>query len=117
MARGLRVVAWLTGDITNLVGCILTDTTKTQLYTAVYFCFIDGIMVAQWLYYSHKNKVRNENDSGLSLNSVLLPLFLVMPIVGAAAWYGGDGESIASPPSHHHGSGRVLLGIVVARVR
>jgi len=49
------LVVWLTGDITNLLGCVLTQQLPVQLYTAIYFCFIDVIMVSQWVYYTKIN--------------------------------------------------------------
>ena len=38
---------WLLGDITNLVGCIYTHQLPTQLYTAIYFCAMDVVMLGQ----------------------------------------------------------------------
>jgi len=43
---------WLVGDITNLLGSIFTQQIPIQLYTAIYFCFMDIIMVSQWIYYN-----------------------------------------------------------------
>ncbi|CAI2163452.1 15406_t:CDS:2 [Funneliformis geosporum] len=42
---------WLLGDIANLLGCILTNQLKFQIYLAVYFCFIDFILFFQYFYY------------------------------------------------------------------
>ena len=104
----------------------MTDTTRTQLYTAVYFCFIDGIMVSQWVYYSQKNKNRvagkNDGDRAYVLNSVLLPvmMFAVPAMVGATvmtSWSLADTE--AQGGGLHHGTGRTLQStqhIVIARV-
>ncbi|KAG8992212.1 hypothetical protein FRB93_002441 [Tulasnella sp. JGI-2019a] len=43
---------WLFGDITNLVGCILTDQLPFQKYLSSYFCFVDICLVYQYCYYS-----------------------------------------------------------------
>jgi uncharacterized protein with PQ loop repeat len=51
---------WLIGDITNLLGCILTPQLRIQLYTAIYFLFMDGVVLSQWTYYHCKNK--NKTD-------------------------------------------------------
>lgn len=115
------LAAWLTGDITNLVGCLMTDTTKTQLYTAVYFCFIDGIMVAQWLYYSRKNRIAAER-SGMVLNSAMLPALFLIPVlwVGSFSTFLSNDIEAGMHDNHgyqHHGTGRSLLGVVVARNR
>jgi len=48
---GLFLLSWLLGDATNLIGCILTEQLPTQLYTAIYFIFIDMIMLTQYAYY------------------------------------------------------------------
>lgn len=50
------LVQWLLGDLTNLVGAILTGQLPTQIYTAVYFVIIDFVMCMQWLYYKLKNR-------------------------------------------------------------
>ncbi|PVF94159.1 PQ-loop-domain-containing protein [Serendipita vermifera] len=42
---------WLFGDITNLVGCILTQQLPFQTYLATYFVFVDLSLVAQYIYY------------------------------------------------------------------
>ncbi|KIM28557.1 hypothetical protein M408DRAFT_59186, partial [Serendipita vermifera MAFF 305830] len=39
------------GDITNLVGCILTHQLPFQTYLASYFVFVDMSLVAQYIYY------------------------------------------------------------------
>jgi hypothetical protein len=39
------------GDITNLVGCILTHQLPFQTYLAAYFVFVDLSLVAQYIYY------------------------------------------------------------------
>jgi uncharacterized protein with PQ loop repeat len=53
-AESLSVVfllIWLTGDITNLAGCILTNQLPTQKYTAMFFVSIDTVMMSQYSYY------------------------------------------------------------------
>ncbi|WVQ78348.1 hypothetical protein IAT38_000433 [Cryptococcus sp. DSM 104549] len=42
---------WLFGDITNLIGCLLTDQLPFQTYLAAYFCVVDIALVAQYFYY------------------------------------------------------------------
>lgn len=48
------LITWLLGDITNLLGCIYTHQFPTQLYTAYYFLFMDGVVLSQWIYYYYK---------------------------------------------------------------
>ncbi|KAF9520469.1 hypothetical protein BS47DRAFT_634037 [Hydnum rufescens UP504] len=46
------LVNWLFGDITNLVGCLLTNQLPFQTWVATYFCSIDICLFAQYIYYS-----------------------------------------------------------------
>jgi len=45
---------WLCGDITNLVGCLLTDQLPFQAYLATYFTLIDLALMGQFFYYSRQ---------------------------------------------------------------
>ncbi|KAF8911005.1 PQ loop repeat-domain-containing protein [Gymnopilus junonius] len=42
---------WLLGDISNLVGCILTHQLPFQTWLATYFVLVDFTLVAQYAYY------------------------------------------------------------------
>lgn len=123
--EGLSIVflaEWLAGDITNLVGCLLTQQVQTQLFTAIYFCVIDSFMVGQHLYYNPP--WRKGKGSTTSINAMLLPILVVaaMPVVVSSLYGtnvlgggGGDGLSAAGGNSPalggmaHHG--RVLLSV------
>ncbi|EIW69410.1 hypothetical protein TREMEDRAFT_73844 [Tremella mesenterica DSM 1558] len=45
--------SWLFGDMTNLIGCILTDQLPFQTYLATYFCIVDFTLLGQFYYYQH----------------------------------------------------------------
>ena len=45
------LIIWLSGDVTNLVGAILTNQLPTQQYTAMLFVSLDVLMVGQYGYY------------------------------------------------------------------
>ncbi|KIP08760.1 hypothetical protein PHLGIDRAFT_126828 [Phlebiopsis gigantea 11061_1 CR5-6] len=47
---------WMLGDMTNLIGCILTNQLPFQTYLAIYFCFVDVTLVGQFVYYHYKSK-------------------------------------------------------------
>ncbi|KAF9484736.1 hypothetical protein BDN70DRAFT_797187 [Pholiota conissans] len=47
---------WLMGDISNLVGCILTHQLPFQTYLATYFVCVDFMLVAQYYYYYKPSK-------------------------------------------------------------
>lgn len=40
---------WMAGDVTNLVGCLLTHQLPFQIAVATYFCVVDCIILAQWI--------------------------------------------------------------------
>ncbi|KAH9050680.1 PQ loop repeat-domain-containing protein [Lactarius hengduanensis] len=42
---------WLLGDLTNLIGCILTHQLPFQTWLATYFCSIDIVLLSQYFYY------------------------------------------------------------------
>ncbi|CAB4476951.1 PQ-loop-domain-containing protein [Rhizophagus irregularis] len=46
------LVNWLLGDITNLLGGILTKQLKFQIYLAAYFCTVDLFLFFQYFYYT-----------------------------------------------------------------
>eukprot|EP00884_Botryococcus_braunii_P021086 jgi/Botrbrau1/7661/Bobra.0159s0103.1 len=44
---------WLMGDTSNLIGCLLTGTQlATQTYTAMYYVFMDVVLVMQYVFYT-----------------------------------------------------------------
>ncbi|KAK7054771.1 hypothetical protein VNI00_003234 [Paramarasmius palmivorus] len=42
---------WLLGDISNLIGCILTHQLPFQTWLATYFVFVDMTLLGQYIYY------------------------------------------------------------------
>ncbi|KAI9140096.1 PQ loop repeat-domain-containing protein [Paraphysoderma sedebokerense] len=48
--------SWLAGDVSNLIGCILTEQLPFQTYLATYFVFIDTSLFVQCIYYNHLQK-------------------------------------------------------------
>ncbi len=53
---GLFVLQWLAGDVSNLLGCLLTNQLETQLITSVYFVCGDVILMGQYIYYKGGRK-------------------------------------------------------------
>ncbi|KAJ9627895.1 hypothetical protein H2203_003114 [Taxawa tesnikishii (nom. ined.)] len=47
------LVEWCLGDLSNLLGAILTHQATWQMIVAGYYCFVDLMLVAQWLWYEH----------------------------------------------------------------
>ncbi|WRT67217.1 uncharacterized protein IL334_004183 [Kwoniella shivajii] len=54
------LISWLFGDLTNLIGCLLTDQLPFQTYLAIYFCTIDCALVGQFIRYRKgtQNQIR-----------------------------------------------------------
>ena len=48
----LFLANWMLGDITNLVGCLLTRQLPFQTLLATYYCFIDACLVSQYFLYN-----------------------------------------------------------------
>ncbi|AFR93347.2 vacuolar membrane protein [Cryptococcus neoformans C23] len=51
------LVNWLFGDITNLIGCLLTHQLPFQTFLAAYFCIIDVTLLGQYFYYRQNQTV------------------------------------------------------------
>jgi len=49
------LLEWLTGDICNLIGSVLTHQFVTQISTAVIFVCMDFCLVSQYCYLTRKN--------------------------------------------------------------
>jgi hypothetical protein len=59
------------GDISNLIGCILTRQLPFQTYLAAYFCCVDCCLTAQYLYY-YKPSSDDDESSPISASTPLL---------------------------------------------
>lgn len=52
------VIVWFLGDVANLLGAAWAGLVPTVIAIAVYFCFSDGVLIGQVLYYGIRNKRR-----------------------------------------------------------
>lgn len=57
------VIVWFFGDLANLLGAAWAGLVPTIIAIAVYFCFSDGVLIGQVLYYG----IRNRRREGRSL--------------------------------------------------
>ncbi|EDQ86881.1 uncharacterized protein MONBRDRAFT_33670 [Monosiga brevicollis MX1] len=107
---GLFLADWLAGDITNLIGCILTKQVPTQLYTAIWFCFIDTSMCLQWLYYEKykRKKTAPHVVASTTYNTMGAGIVVTVALatVALVALTAGPAEAEEARPA-----GRVLLEI------
>eukprot|EP00058_Branchiostoma_floridae_P028403 XP_002613894.1 hypothetical protein BRAFLDRAFT_208580 [Branchiostoma floridae] len=56
------LLLWLFGDTANLIGCLLTGQLPIQLYTAIYYVFMDCLMISQWFYCLIKNRRKSKSE-------------------------------------------------------
>uniref|UniRef100_A0A670Z6V0 Solute carrier family 66 member 1 like n=1 Tax=Pseudonaja textilis TaxID=8673 RepID=A0A670Z6V0_PSETE len=50
------LLCWLAGDLTNFIGCYLTDQLPIQTVTAIFYINMDIIVISQFFYYKLKNQ-------------------------------------------------------------
>ncbi|GAA5814748.1 hypothetical protein MFLAVUS_008250 [Mucor flavus] len=67
------LTVWLTGDIANFIGCIITGQLPFQIILSVYFTIIDTILCMQWLYYVKytDNRIRRWFDGDDEMKPVV----------------------------------------------
>ncbi|NXK77555.1 LAAT1 protein, partial [Amazona guildingii] len=44
------LLCWIAGDLTNFIGCYLTDQLPIQIVTAIFYVNMDIIMISQFVY-------------------------------------------------------------------
>ncbi|CAO1625269.1 unnamed protein product [Parajaminaea phylloscopi] len=79
--EGLSLVflgQWMAGDVTNLLGCILTDQLTFQKVTAAWFCLVDVVLLAQFAVYSRRSRIAEQSRLDASAvksraNSTIVP--------------------------------------------
>ncbi|XP_035190634.1 lysosomal amino acid transporter 1 homolog isoform X5 [Oxyura jamaicensis] len=50
------LLCWIAGDLTNFIGCYLTNQLPIQTVTAISYVNMDIIMISQYVYYKLKNQ-------------------------------------------------------------
>lgn len=65
----LFLFIWLVGDIANFLGCIYTNQTRVQFFTAVYFLIMDLLVLLQWVYYTRINAAKAVIDDKDPINT------------------------------------------------
>jgi uncharacterized protein with PQ loop repeat len=48
------LVQWISGDVTNLLGAVLTRQLPTMQLVAWFFCCVDTLLLFQWVYYGRE---------------------------------------------------------------
>lgn len=111
------LLQWLLGDLTNLVGAVMTHQLKTQIFNAYYFVMIDMVMILQFLYYKLKRKRKRlssysgSRDSMLGCCSLILcSLYGALVYVDAAS---KNQNSIGSAQTIHLGGNGITIQSVL----
>ncbi|KAI8919099.1 hypothetical protein DFJ77DRAFT_497609 [Powellomyces hirtus] len=71
LSLGLLTI-WAVGDVTGLVGAVLTGQSVAQRLCAGYFVLLSGVAFAQYGYYVRKNRNRNTNRGVLEESGLLV---------------------------------------------
>nr|XP_023869998.1 lysosomal amino acid transporter 1 homolog [Salvelinus alpinus] len=53
------------GDLSSLIGCVLTSQLPIQIVTVVFYIFTDLLLISQFLYYKIKNNSCKSKASGI----------------------------------------------------
>lgn len=70
---------WMGGDVTNLIGCILTGALPFQTCLASYYCFIDCILSLQYWYYTKVYPYQRVHHNLLQSPNMMRPVNLHSP--------------------------------------
>lgn len=70
------LTCWISGDATNLVGCILSRALPFQICLAAYYCFIDLILSLQFWYYTRVYPRQKVHHNMLQSPNMMRPVLL-----------------------------------------
>ncbi|KAG8136088.1 hypothetical protein E2320_009063 [Naja naja] len=80
------LLCWLAGDVTNFIGCYLTDQLPIQTVTAIFYINMDIIVISQFFYYKLKNQKITKLVGGMNMKYsciawvlICLLLCLILP--------------------------------------
>ncbi|KAM8953451.1 lysosomal amino acid transporter 1 homolog isoform 2-T2 [Pelodytes ibericus] len=78
------LLCWFAGDLTNFIGCYLTNQLPIQTVTAIFYCNMTLIMISQFAYYKLKNnkmKGKKGNLKGFCICWVIacITLSVILP--------------------------------------
>lgn len=53
------LLEWCLGDLSNLLGALFTRQATWQMVVAGYYCFVDSMLVLQWIWFEHLGRGRD----------------------------------------------------------
>lgn len=92
------LAVWLLGDITNFFGAVWAGLVPTVIVLAVYFCFLDSVLITQCLYYNIIN-ARKARRKQLAVTNAQDPDSPEQPLLGRQA-----GDPFGLPASRRRSS-------------
>ncbi|GEQ70379.1 hypothetical protein JCM33374_g4056 [Metschnikowia sp. JCM 33374] len=95
---GAFLACWISGDVTNLVGCILTRALPFQTCLAAYYCFIDLILTIQYWYYTRVYPRQSVHHNMLQSPNMMKP---VMSNGSAKGTFQTRVNRFEASPKHH----------------
>ncbi|KAL8857592.1 MAG: hypothetical protein Q9178_005920 [Gyalolechia marmorata] len=108
-ASGLSIyflAEWLLGDLTNLMGALLTRQAAWQVVVAAYYVTVDVCLVVQYFWYSHYKPWREKRLSAMDLGfrdqgigASTEPLMGIAPALSA----GGSGRKASAVGTNDYG--------------
>ncbi|CAH1239806.1 PQLC2 [Branchiostoma lanceolatum] len=108
------LLLWLFGDTANLIGCVLTGQLPIQLYTAIYYVFMDCLMITQWFHCLIKNRRKNNSlavpaGEDFTVNNGAVLSCCLMLSLNALVFSLFPWQQNAAMATVKHSSGRSLL--------
>ena len=101
-ASGLSIYflgEWLFGDVTNLIGALLTGQASWQIGIATYYCIVDVCLSSQYLWYTHvkvwrkKEKIEYIEGEGDDENDGRRAIVVVPPSDDGSSLKSANGKS------------------------
>ncbi|POI29464.1 hypothetical protein CIB84_006785 [Bambusicola thoracicus] len=79
------LLCWIAGDLTNLIGCYLTNQLPIQTVTAISYVNMDIILISQFVYYKLKNQkmMKGCRSIGQASDAIQPSVLLVTVTIGA----------------------------------
>ncbi|KAL9940117.1 hypothetical protein V8E36_000822 [Tilletia maclaganii] len=90
------LIQWMFGDLTNLIGAVLTHQLLFQIALAAYFCFIDTVLLSQFWYYSRKESTDGPDAFSIEETERLLEEQVSPPSLTGSLTRSGTGYDAAS---------------------
>ncbi|KAJ1088070.1 hypothetical protein NDU88_001229 [Pleurodeles waltl] len=75
------LLCWLSGDVTNFVGCYLTNQLPIQTVTAIFYIDMDMIVISQFAYYKIKHQKIKLNSSLKTVCFSWLTVFIILSVI------------------------------------